>query len=95
MTSKAKQPFDPKAFLAKVGKGKTHVDYRKNHKVFSQGDVAEAILYIQKGKIKLTVVSKAGKEAATAILNSADFFGEGCRAAQPSTHELCDRGDGL
>jgi len=67
MTSKAKQPFDPKAFLAKVGKGKTHADYRKNHKVFTQGDPAEAVLYIQKGKVKITVVSKLGKEAVVAV----------------------------
>ena len=82
MTHKAKQPFNPKAFLAKVGKGKTHADYRKNHKVFSQGDAAEAILYIQKGKVKLTVVSKQGKQAVVAVLGVGAFFGEGCMAGQ-------------
>jgi len=82
MTPKAKQQFDPKVFLAKVGKGKTHADYRKNHKVFSQGDAAEAVLYIQKGKVKITVVSKQGKEAVVAVLGVGDFFGEGCMAGQ-------------
>ena len=82
MTPKAKQSFDPKAFLSKVGKGKTHADYRKNHKVFTQGDPAEAVLYIQKGKVKITVVSKQGKEAVVAVLGVGDFFGEGCMAGQ-------------
>jgi CRP-like cAMP-binding protein len=82
MTPKTKQPFDPKVFLARVGKGKTHANYAKNHKVFGQGDAAEAILYIQKGKVKLTVVSKQGKEAVVAVLRAGDFFGEGCMAGQ-------------
>jgi CRP/FNR family cyclic AMP-dependent transcriptional regulator len=74
--------FDPKNFLAKVGRGKTHTDYPKNQKVFSQGEPADAIYYIQKGKVKLTVVSKQGKEAVIAILGGKDFFGEGCLAGQ-------------
>jgi CRP/FNR family transcriptional regulator, cyclic AMP receptor protein len=83
MTAKTKQqPFDPKVFLTKVGKGKTHAEYGKNHKVFSQGDRAEAILYIQKGKVKLTVLSKQGKKAVVAVLGPGDFFGEGCMAGQ-------------
>ena len=80
---KAPAKFDPKAFLAKAGKGRTLTDYRKNQVVFSQGDPADAIFYIQKGKIKLTVVSKQGKEAVVAILGAGDFFGEGCLAGQP------------
>jgi CRP/FNR family cyclic AMP-dependent transcriptional regulator len=80
--AKAKPSFDPKAFLAKVGKAKTNVDYRKNQKVFSQGEPAETIFYLQKGRVKLTVVSKDGKEAVIAILGPGDFFGEGCLAGQ-------------
>ena len=83
MTSKAEPMFNPKAFLAKVGKGKTHSDHPKNQKIFVQGDAAEAIYYVQKGKVKLTVVSKQGKEAVIAILGGGDFFGEGCLAGQP------------
>ena len=82
MTPKATR-FDPKLFLAKVGNGRTIAEYSKDQMVFSQGDAADAIFYIQKGKIKLTVVSNRGKEAVIAILNSGDFLGEGCLAAQP------------
>ena len=83
MTPRTKPTFSPKTFLAKVGKGKTHTDHTKNETVFAQGDVAEAIFYIQKGKVKLTVVSQQGKEAVIAILGEGDFFGEGCLAGQP------------
>jgi CRP/FNR family transcriptional regulator, cyclic AMP receptor protein len=83
MTLKAKPVFNPKSFLTKVGKGKTHTDHPKNQKIFSQGDAAEAIFYIQKGKVKITVVSKQGKEAVIALLGEGDFFGEGCLAGQP------------
>src|SRR5579863_8562663 len=76
------QVFDPKTFLARAEKGRTLVDYRKNGKVFAQGDAADSIFYIQKGKIKLTVVSQHGKEAVVAILGAGDFFGEGCLAGQ-------------
>jgi CRP-like cAMP-binding protein len=79
---KAEQEFDPKVFLAAAGKGKTLADYGKNHKIFSQGDPADAVFYIHKGKIKLTVVSQQGKEAVVAILGAGDFFGEGCLAGQ-------------
>jgi hypothetical protein len=79
---KATLAFDPKAFLAKLGKGRTLADYEKNNIVFSQGDPADAIFYVQKGKIKLAVVSKEGKEAVIAILGPGDFFGEGCLAGQ-------------
>jgi CRP-like cAMP-binding protein len=74
--------FDPKLFLAKVGNGKTIADYQRNQTVFSQGDAADAIFYIQKGKVKLTVISKHGKEAVIAILGAGDFFGEGCLGGQ-------------
>jgi CRP/FNR family cyclic AMP-dependent transcriptional regulator len=79
---KAKPLFNPKVFLAKVGQGRTQRDYRKNQCIFSQGEPAEAILYIQGGKVKLTVVSQEGKEAVIAILGVGEFFGEGCLAGQ-------------
>ena len=82
MAIKASPSFDPKAFLAKVGEGRTIVKYRKDQPVFSQGEPADAVFYIQKGKVKITVVSSQGKEAVVAILGSDDFFGEGCLAAQ-------------
>jgi CRP-like cAMP-binding protein len=74
--------FDLKVFLAGTGKGRTLADYAKNKPIFLQGAPADSILYIQKGKIKLTVVSKQGKEAVVAILGAGDFFGEGCLAGQ-------------
>jgi CRP/FNR family transcriptional regulator, cyclic AMP receptor protein len=77
-----KPVFDPKSFLTKAGKGRTLADHPKNHKVYLQGDPADAIFYIHKGKIKLTVVSKQGKEAVVALLGAGDFFGEGCLAGQ-------------
>jgi CRP/FNR family transcriptional regulator, cyclic AMP receptor protein len=76
------QRFDPKAFLAKTGKGRTLADHGKNHQIFLQGDAADSIFYIHKGKVKLTVVSQQGKEAVVAILGAGDFFGEGCLAGQ-------------
>jgi CRP-like cAMP-binding protein len=65
---RVKASFDPKEFLAKVGEGKTICKYRKDQIVFSQGEVADAVFYIQQGKVKLTVVSEQGKEAVIAIL---------------------------
>jgi len=78
-----KAAFEPKSFLAKVGDGKTISKYHKDQVVFSQGDVADAVYYIQKGKIKLTVVSKRGKEAVVGILGLDHFFGEGCLNGHP------------
>ena len=83
MTPKLKPLFDPKLFLAKVGKGRTISEYRKNQVVFSQGDPGDAIFYIHKGKVKLNIVSSAGKEAVIAILGAGDFLGEGCLAGRP------------
>ncbi len=74
--------FDPQLFLAKVGKGKTSMTSPKKHTIFSQGDAAEAVFYIQAGKVKLTVVSQQGKEAVIAILERGAFFGESCLAGQ-------------
>jgi CRP/FNR family transcriptional regulator, cyclic AMP receptor protein len=76
-------PFDSKSFLAKVGKGRSIGEYRKDQVVFSQGDAADSVFYIQKGKVKLTVVSEQGKEAVVAILGPDEFSGEGCLAGQP------------
>jgi CRP-like cAMP-binding protein len=78
----AKPPFDPKEFLAKVGGGRTISKYRKKQAVFSQGDAADAVFYIQKGKVKITVLSERGKEAVVAILGKDEFCGEGCLAGQ-------------
>jgi CRP-like cAMP-binding protein len=82
MVIKRKASFNPKSFLAKVGEGRSIGDYRKDQIVFSQGDPADAVFYIQKGKVKITVVSEQGKEAVVAILGTNDFFGEGCLAGQ-------------
>jgi CRP/FNR family transcriptional regulator, cyclic AMP receptor protein len=73
-------PFDPRKFLAKVGDGKTILTYRKNQIVFSQGDVADAVFYIQHGNIKFIVVSEQGN---VAILGPGHFFGEGCLNGHP------------
>ena len=70
--------FDPKEFLAKVGEGKTIVEFRKDQVVFTQGDVANTVFYIQKGRVKVVVISEQGKEAVVGILGSGQFFGEGC-----------------
>jgi CRP/FNR family cyclic AMP-dependent transcriptional regulator len=78
VAKKIRASFDPKKFLAKVGEGKTIADYQKDEIVFSQGDVADAVFYIQKGQVKLTVISEQGKEAVIAILGPGHFFGEGC-----------------
>jgi CRP/FNR family transcriptional regulator, cyclic AMP receptor protein len=80
---RVKASFDPKVFLAKVGEGKTISKYRKDQIVFSQGQVADAVFYIQQGKVKLTVVSEQGKEAVVAILGPGQFFGEGCLNGHP------------
>jgi CRP/FNR family transcriptional regulator, cyclic AMP receptor protein len=82
MKSKGRSPFDPKSFLAKIGEGRTIADYSRNRRIFSQGDPADAVFYIQKGKVTLTVISKQGKEAVVGIFGPGDFFGEGCLAGQ-------------
>ena len=76
------ESFNPQLFLTKVGKGKTSLISPKKHTIFSQGDAAEAVFYIQAGKVKLTVVSQQGKEAVVAILERGAFFGESCLAGQ-------------
>ena len=79
----AKLSFDPKILLTQIGDGKTTINCTRGQRIFAQGDPSEAIFYIQKGKVKLTVVSKPGREAVLAILGAGDFFGESCLAGQP------------
>ena len=83
MKKSKKTAFEPKAFLAKVGDGKTISKYQRDQVVFSQGNEANAVFYIQKGKIKLTVISERGKEAVVGILGPDHFFGEGCLNGHP------------
>jgi CRP/FNR family cyclic AMP-dependent transcriptional regulator len=84
MTATKAKPrrFDPAKFLTKIGEGKTTVSFPKKQTVFAQGASSDAVFYIQKGTVKLSVVSKDGKEATIGILNPGDFFGEGCLAGQ-------------
>ena len=78
MATQDNDEIDAKAFLAKVGAGKTILEFQKNQHIFEQGDVADTVFYIQKGRVKLTVLSEQGKEAVVAILEPGQFFGEGC-----------------
>src|ERR1700691_2763970 len=82
MAVERRASFNSKTFLARVRDGQSVGKYRKDEVVFAQGDPADAVLYIQKGKVKLTVVSEQGKEAVIAILGMDEFFGEGCLAGQ-------------
>jgi CRP/FNR family transcriptional regulator, cyclic AMP receptor protein len=79
----ARDSFDPKMFLAKMGAGKTILEFHKNQSIFVQGDAAETVFYLQKGRVKLTVLSEQGKEAVVAILEPSQFFGEGCLNGHP------------
>jgi CRP-like cAMP-binding protein len=81
--------FDAHAFLARVGAGRTQARYGAEATVFSQGDAADSIFYIRKGKIKLSVVSQQGKVAVVAMLGAGDFFGEGCLAGQTRRMANC------
>ena len=83
MVNRKRASFDPTQFLAKIGEGKSVSRYHKKQVIFSQGEIAEAIFYIQQGKVKLTVVSEQGKEAVVAILGVGHFFGEGCLNGHP------------
>jgi CRP/FNR family cyclic AMP-dependent transcriptional regulator len=82
MVIKRRPSFNPKSFLAKIGEGRSIHAYRREQIGFSQGDPADAVFYIQKGEVKITVVSEQGKEAVVAILGPNDYFGEGCLAGQ-------------
>src|SRR5438067_5844848 len=82
MAIKRRPSFDPKSFLAKVGGGRSIGRYPKDQILFSQGDAADAVFYIQRGKAKVTVVSEHGREAVVAVLGSNEFIGEACLAGQ-------------
>ena len=83
IVSKKLGKFDTKTFLSTIDGGRNIVAFAKKQSIFAQGDSSDAVFYIQKGKVKLTVVSKTGKEATIALLNEGDFFGEGCLTGQP------------
>ena len=78
-----RRSFDPDTFLSTIGEGRRALHFGKKQTVFAQGDATDAVFYIQRGKIKLTVLSGNGKEATIGILGEGDFFGEGCLAGQP------------
>ena len=80
--AKKRGEFDPKTFLSTIDGGRKISTFTKKQAVFVQGDSSDAVFYIQKGKVRLTVVSKTGKEATIGILNEGDFFGEGCLTGQ-------------
>jgi CRP-like cAMP-binding protein len=82
VSGKLTTPFDAHTFLSKVGNGKTILKSPKDKVIFSQGDTADAVFYVQEGKVKLTVVSQQGKEAVVAILEQGSFFGEACLAGE-------------
>jgi CRP/FNR family transcriptional regulator, cyclic AMP receptor protein len=81
--SNKRRQFDPKAFLSSVGSDRTISIFSRKQRIFAQGDLSGTVFYIQKGKVKITVVSKKGKEATIAILDEGDFFGESCLTGQP------------
>src|SRR6201988_1061921 len=80
--TKKTRAFDPDRFLATIGQGRRSLTVARRKRIFTQGDAADAVFYIQKGKVRLTVVSKAGKEATIGILSEENFFGEGSLAGQ-------------
>ena len=83
MPRKRTFPFNPRPFLAKIGEANEAVSYRRKQVVFAQGDPADAVYYIQKGKVKLTVVSKEGKEAVVALLGEDVFLGKDAWQGNP------------
>src|SRR5436190_9503255 len=83
MPPKSKRPFDAQSFLDSAGLSRKIVRYRAGAVIFTQGDPCDHVLYIQKGAVKLSVLSKSGREAVVAMLGPCEFFGEGCLAGQP------------
>jgi CRP-like cAMP-binding protein len=83
MVEKKSQPLDWEAILSGISQGKTVKEYSANRNIFRQGDPADSVFFLRRGAVKLSVISKQGKEAIVAILNAGDFFGEGCLAGQP------------
>jgi CRP/FNR family transcriptional regulator, cyclic AMP receptor protein len=94
LAKKTPRAFDPNAFLARAGKGRSLAKYRKDQPIFSQGYPADAVYYIQKGKVRVSVISDRGKEAIVSILGAKDFFGEGSISGQAlriaSVHALVE-----
>ena len=82
MASKKSRPIEWETLLAGISRGKTSAEYSANCEIFQQGQPADSFLYLRRGKVKLTVISKHGKEAIVAILGAGEFFGEGCLAGQ-------------
>jgi len=82
MKSKKKRAFDPQVFLESVGASRKVSEFQDREVIFSQGDAATSVLYIQKGSVKFTVVNESGKEAIVAMFGPGEFFGEGCMAGQ-------------
>jgi len=82
-STKKKRAFDPRTFLATIGQGRKAMLFPKKYTIFTQGDPSDAVFYLQTGKVRLTVVSKDGKEATIGILSDGSFFGEGSLAGQP------------
>jgi CRP-like cAMP-binding protein len=80
---RSRAPFDGKALRAALPEGRTLREYPKGAVIFTQGDPADAVLFVQRGKVKLTVLSRQAKQAVIALLGPGDFFGEGCLAGQP------------
>ena len=80
VAAKERSNFDPKTYLSTIDRGRKIFAFPKKQTIFAQGDSSDAVFYVQKGKVRLTVVSKTGKEATIGILNEGDFFGEGCIA---------------
>ncbi len=93
--SKSQQTFTPDAFLASICEGGKALLFAKKRAIFQQGAAADAVFYLQTGKVKLSVVSKTGKEATIGILSERSFFGEGLAGGPNSPHVLRDRVDGL
>ena len=82
VTSATKTDFNPRTFLSTIGKGREMVSFEKKSTIFAQGDATDGLFFIQEGKVQLSVVSEAGKEATLGILSEGDFFGEGGLAGQ-------------
>jgi CRP/FNR family transcriptional regulator, cyclic AMP receptor protein len=83
MSLKKKRDFDPNTFLATIGEGRKVASFSKKQTIFTQGEAADTVFYIQEGKVRLTVLSETGKEATLGILGKGEFFGEGGLAGQP------------
>ena len=82
-TAKKKLDFNPHAFLSTIGKGRDMMSFQRKNSIFAQGEPSDGLFFIQKGKVRLSVVSEGGKEATLGILGETDFFGEGGLAGQP------------